>query len=249
MEVIKRAQKKAIVKYVDEEVVLPEEISREVYDNFKLYENKFTDGTIYSIKDYNEDEDSIKINVIKDKYSHFLYTKYKRPNLEYRCENTWSGAVIETKDNKYILGKQSHMSEKDGMITITAGSTDLSDIIGDDVDFEKTFVREMYEEFGIDASNKDIVDNYYLKYFKIPCESEEWSFGFIYKVKLNITFDEFYEMFHKYKNYLEENKLEVEFDEVYGIYKNREYILDYEKKDGIRLIPFYEELLLKELEN
>ena len=56
-------------------------------------------------------------------------------------------------------------------------------------------------------------------------------------------------MFHKYKKYLEENKLEVEFDEVYGIYKNREYILDYEKTEGIKLIPFYEELLLKELEN
>ena len=83
----------------------------------------------------------------------------------------------------------------------------------------------------------------------MPCENEEWSFGFIYKVKLNITFDEFYEMFHKYKKYLEENKLEVEFDEVYGIYKNREYILDYEKTEGIKLIPFYEELLLKELEN
>ena len=70
----------------------------------------------------------------------------------------------------------------------------------------------------------------------------------MYKIDLNITFEEFKEKFYKYKKYLDDNKLEVEFTEVYGIDKNKKSIEEFEKTYLNRIPKYIVEMFFKEIE-
>ena len=109
--------------------------------------------------------------------------------------------------------------------------------------------RELYEEVGLELDNKNIIKDFYLKYLKVPSViEEELSFGVLYKIDLNISFEEFNNKFEIYKKYLGDNGLEVEFTELYGIDKNKESVIKADEKFPNKIPKYIIQMFLKEIE-
>ena len=219
-------------------------------ESHEIYGEKFTNGKIFYISDfeYNNEKDRINLDVCNSSYDHYLYTRRKNEYDENSCINLWAGAVIETSDNKLVLGEMSSSTICEGEIHISGGSTDIADVNGDTINYEKTMTRELYEEFGIDINDKRVVRNYALKYIKLPTiEEVELSFGILYKINLNITYSEFEEEYKEYLKYLKENNLEIEFTKPIAIDKNEKAIRNIEKEYGNKIPKYTIELFLKDL--
>ena len=102
---------------------------------------------------------------------------------------------------------------------------------------------------GIDINDKNVVKDYFIKYLKLPSTKEvELSFGILYKINLNITFEELESNFNKYIKYLKDYVLEVEFTKIYGIDKTKKGIEETKEKYGSRIPAYTIELFLKECE-
>ena len=238
------------INYNNKMVDLSEEIRNEIKKYWELYGEKFTNGKIFYISDfeYNNEKDRINLDVCNSSYDHYLYTRRKNEYDENSCINLWAGAVIETSDNKLVLGEMSSSTICEGEIHISGGSTDIADVNGDTINYEKTMTRELYEEFGIDINDKRVVRNYALKYIKLPTiEEVELSFGILYKINLNITYSEFEEEYKEYLKYLKENNLEIEFTKPIAIDKNEKAIRNIEKEYGNKIPKYTIELFLKDL--
>lgn len=238
------------ILYNNVDVELSEEIRQEIKKNWDKNGDNFTNGKIFYIKDYIYDEvnNVIKLDVCNSSYDHYLYTRLKKEYDENSCINLWAGAVIETLDKKLILGEMSSSTVCEGEYHISGGSTDKSDVEGSTINYEQTMIRELYEEFGIDINDKKIVKDYYLRYLKLPTIKEvELSFGVLYKIDLNITFEEFKNHFKEYSNYLKENDLEIEFTKAIAIDKNMDAIKNAEREYGSKIPRYTIELFLKDL--
>ena len=240
------------INYNDEQINLPEDIREKIKENWEENGGRFTNGDIFFIKNYdvNNDRKHIKLDVCNSKYDHYLYTRFKEEYDEYSCVNLWSGAVIETIDGKLVLGEMSNETVSEGELHISGGSTDRDDLSNNKIDYYKTMKRELYEELGIKLEDKNIVKDFYLKYLKIPSIVEvELSFGVLYKINLNITYEEFKNKFFEYKKYLDDNKLEVEFIDVYGIDKNKKSVEKFGKEYVNRIPKYIMEMFFKEIES
>ena len=239
------------INYKNEKVNLPWSIKEKIQKNWEENGEKFTNGDIFYINRYdiNENDKMIKMDICNSTYDHYLYTRLKKEYDEYSCVNLWSGAVLETADKKLVLGRMSFQTVCEGELHISGGSTDKKDLNGKTIDCKKTMVRELYEEMGIDINDKNVVKDYFIKYLKLPSIKEvELSFGILYKINLNITFEELESNFNKYIKYLKDNVLEVEFTKIYGIDKTKKGIEEAKEKYGNRIPAYTIELFLKECE-
>ena len=117
-------------------------------------------------------------------------------------------------------------------------------------DYYKTMKRELYEEVGLELDDKNIIKDFYLKYLKVPSViEEELSFGVLYKIDLNISFEEFNNEFEIYKKYLRDNDLEVEFTGLYGIDKTKESVISAAEKFPNKIPKYIIQMFLKEIES
>lgn len=240
------------IDYKNESVNLPEDLKVRIKDNWEEYGSRFTNGDIFFIKDYDVDKEKrkVKLDVCNSKYDHYLYTRYHDEYDEYSCVNLWSGAVIETVDGKLVLGRMSDETVSEGELHISGGSTDRDDLIDNKIDYYKTMKRELYEEVGLELEDKNIIKDFYLKYLKVPSViEEELSFGVLYKIDLNISFEEFNNEFEIYKKYLGDNGLEVEFTGLYGIDKTKESVISAAEKFPNKIPKYIIQMFLKEIES
>ena len=238
------------ISFKNEKVSLPDEINKKIKENWDENGGRFKNGEIFYIRQYtiDKEEKNIKLDICNSYYDHYLYTRLKKEYDEYSCVNLWAGALIETNDNKFVLGRMSNETVCEGELHISGGSTDRADIFENKINYKQTMIRELYEEIGIDADDKNIVKEYKVNYLKLPNKKEvELSFGILFKVKLNIDFNLLEERFKTYKKYLQDNKLEVEFTDLYGIDKNKESIEMAIEKYGNKIPAYTIELFLKEI--
>ena len=239
------------IEYKNESINLPENIKESIKENWNVNGKRFTNGDIFFIKNYdvNKEEKNIKLDVCNSKYDHYLYTRFNDIYDEYSCVNLWSGALLETIDKKLVLGRMSFQTVCEGELHISGGSTDKKDLNGKTIDYKKTMVRELYEEMGIDINDKNIIKDCFIKYLKLPSQKEvELSFGILYKINLNITFEELENNFNEYIKYLSDNALEVEFTKIYGIDKTKKGIEEAKEKYGNKIPAYTIELFFKECE-
>ena len=136
------------IEYKNELINLPENIKKSIKENWSVNGERFTNGDIFFIKDYdvNKEKKNIKLDVCNSKYDHYLYTRFNDTYDEYSCVNLWSGAVIETSDGKLVLGEMSNETVSEGELHISGGSTDRDDLENNMIDYYKTMKRELHEE-------------------------------------------------------------------------------------------------------
>ena len=239
------------INYKKKKEELPKSIKKKIQTNWEENVEKLTNGDIFYINKYNinEKDKMINMDICNSTYDHYLYTRLKKEYDEYSCVNLWSGALLETIDKKLVLGRMSFQTVCEGELHISGGSTDKKDLNGKTIDYKKTMVRELYEEMGIDINDKNIIKDCFIKYLKLPSQKEvELSFGILYKINLNITFEELENNFNEYIKYLSDNALEVEFTKIYGIDKTKKGIEEAKEKYGNKIPAYTIELFFKECE-
>lgn len=235
--------KKVIVKYADEQIVLDSNMKNDIEEYWKTVNNIFSRGKIFVVKSLEEDDEKLKINICFSDYAHYIYAKRHNIELDKKCKNLWSGIILETKDNKYVFGEMSEITASSGEYHISGGSCDEGDLENDFMNYEKTMFRELKEEFNL---NKESISNLKMKYLKLPSEKET-DIGILYKGTVNKTSTQMVEYYDQYLKKLKETNGEIEFKKLIFVDKNIENIQSFLKENKNRLMEFTEDMLIEDI--
>jgi predicted NUDIX family phosphoesterase len=228
---IKKLNKKIIVQVLNEEFFIPIEIKEKIEEYWKtiIKQNpKYFRGPVFCVKEVTEGDNEIRIILTNSDYAHYIYDMHNELEENYKCKNFWAGTIVETMDNKYIVGIMEKSTSVPNKMQISGGNIDRDEIHNNIVNIEKCAKRELKEELAIDVDDKQEVNSFDCMY--LSNEIDKNSIGVIYKARINYTSDEMINKFNEYKKYLEDNNLEVEFNQI--------MIID--KKD---IIKFFEEYI------
>lgn len=237
--------KNVIVKYIDEPFFLDEQLKENINEYWKTVDNIFTRGKIFVVKSIEEDEKNVKINICFSDYAHYIYAKRHKVENKNRCNSLWAGIVLETIDNKYLLGEMSEVTASSGEYHISGGSCDEVDLKDDFMDYQKTMFREVKEEFNF---NPNEISNLKMKYLKLPSEKES-DIGILYKGTVNKSSKEIQEEYDKYLNMLKKTGGEIEFKRLVFVDKNLKNVKEFLKENKYRLMEFTEEMLIYDIEH
>lgn len=196
---------------------LPKELRKKIdaFWNEAIKENpQLWNGEIFCVSKCVLDDNSLVMNCSKTDYAHYLYDERIGCPTENSCYNLSAGTLLETLDGYYVIGELAKTTSYPGCLTITGGNIDeKEDIIGNVVNISNTMRREAIEELNIDFNNKEQVLSHEILYLMPPMDKIK-GYEFCAKAKINFTSNEIMEYYNKYKEYLEENKLEIEFDKI-----------------------------------
>ena len=216
---IKPITKPIILKYEDRMIKMPPEIE----DNIKKFwseakeENpNLFNGENHSVESVDEKEDYIEMKVAKTNYATYLYNeRIGIPDKNFRIIHIWSGILLETKDDYFVIGEMCDTTSIPKCLQISGGGTSDEDIKDGNLDINFNLKRELKEELNL---NLDDIQ-YEMKYLECPTEKRS-VYGFIAIGKLDMTNVELNTHFENYKKYLKENHLELEFSRLIFLNKN-----------------------------
>lgn len=215
---IKNLEKEIIVELENKKVKLPLELQEKIDENWnQLIENnnRFKRGIIYCVSSITEQ----RIKLILSDYAHYMYDMKNELPEKYKCRNCWAGTIIESSDNKYIIGKMNKYTSVPNKLQFSGGNIDNSEIHNGIVNMRECAVRELKEEMNIDINDFDIVKSFECKY--LSKEIDKNSIGILYKLTLNKAYEEICKKYSEYMKYLERNNLEIEFSELVAVDKNK----------------------------
>ncbi len=216
---IKQITKPIILKYENRLFNLPIEIEEDikkfwnklVKENPNLFNGE--NHCVESIIEYNE---YIEMKVVKTNYASYLYSeRIGMPDEKFRVIHIWSGILLETKDNYFVIGEMGETTSVPKCLQIPGGGTSEEDIKNDILDININLKRELKEELNLNLDNI----KYEMKYLEIPSEKRS-VYGFLAIGKIDITKQELNKHFENYKEYIKENNLEQEFSKLVFLSKN-----------------------------
>ncbi len=216
---IKPITKPIILKYEDRMIKMPPEIE----DNIKKFwseakeENpNLFNGENHSVESVVEKEDCIEMKVAKTNYATYLYNeRIGIPDKNFRIIHIWSGILLETKDDYFVIGEMCDTTSIPKCLQIPGGGISDEDISDGELDINFNLKRELEEELYLNLDNIQ----YEMKYLECPTEKRS-VYGFIAIGKLDMTKEELNTHFENYKNYLKENDLELEFSRLIFLNKS-----------------------------
>lgn len=206
----------------DEKIELPQEINVEIqdfWDKAKAENPNIWNGEIMCVSDYKNDENNILITCKKTNFAHHLYDERMNMPKEYACSNLSAGCLLETIDNYYIIGELASDTSFPYCLQISGGNVDDEDIQDGKIDIFNTITRECKEELNINLKNKKQVENFELKYIRLPSKDIR-TYVIFAKGNLNMTKKQMEEYYEQYLKYLKENNLEIEFSQIHFIPKS-----------------------------
>lgn len=237
---INNSKIKVIVK--NRKIELPQEIQKniEVHWEKAIEETpNMWNGEITCVGDCKIDENEIVITCVKSNYAHYLYDERIGLPQEYGCSNLSAGCLIETSDNYYIVGELAENTSFPRCMQLSGGNADNSDINNGEINISNTIVRECKEELNIDLQNKEQVEQYEMKYIKLP-SNRVHTYMVLAKGKLKMNSTQMKEYYDEYLEYLKNNDLEIEFGKIHFIKKGstNEYLdnIDNPRRDYLRAI-------------
>lgn len=219
---VEKISKEVIVELEEKKFRIPKELQEKIDKNWEklISENpRYTRGKVYCVESMQETENNFKIKLVYSDYAHYMYDMKNNLDEEYKCRNCWAGTIIETSDNKYVVGRMNYYTSVPNKLQFSGGNIDQKEICDGIVDMEKCATREIKEEMNIDAQDNNAVVSLECKY--LIKEIEKNSVGILYKIKMKKTYETMVEEYNEYKKYLESNNLEVEFSELVGIDKDK----------------------------
>lgn len=239
---IKQITKPIILKYENRTLNLPIEIKEDVekFWNSLIKENpNLFNGENHCVESLTEKKDYIEMKVVKTNYATYLYSeRIGLPNKTFKIIHIWSGILLETKDEYYVIGEMDDTTSVPKCLQLPGGGTSDEDIKDNILDIDLNLKRELKEELNLDLD--DI--NYEMKYLECPSEKRS-VYGFLAIGKIDMTKEQLNKYFEDYKNYIEKNKLEQEFSKLVFLNKSnalkeldslnnpkREYLREFIKK-------------------
>lgn len=217
---IKQIIKPIILKYEDREINLPNEVK----ENIKIFWDKLIkenpnlfNGENHCVESIIEKEDRIEMNVVKTNYATYLYNeRIGMPDKKFNIIHLWSGILLETKDNYFVLGEMDDTTSVPRCLQIPGGGTSDEDIKNGILEMDMNLQRELKEELNLDLKDIEYKINY------LECPSEKRSvYGFLAVGKIDMTKQNLNKHFENYKKYIEENNLEQEFSKLIFLDKNK----------------------------
>lgn len=217
---IKQIEKTIILKYEDRQINLPIEIKEKIerFWNELIKENpNLFNGENHCVESIIEKENSVEMIVVKTNYATYLYNeRIGMPDKKYNIIHLWSGILLETKDNYFVIGQMDESTSVPKCLQLPGGGTSDEDIKNGILDMNTNLQRELKEELDLDLNDIEYKINY------LECPSKERSvFGFLAIGKLNMTKDNLNKHFEEYKQYIKENNLEQEFSKLVFLDKNK----------------------------
>ena len=217
-----KVNKKIEVTKIEEKLQLPQKLQIQIENFWKkqLIENPHLfNGEIWSVTKFEELPNKIKMSIQKTNYAHYLFDERVGIEGKYACYNLNCGILLETHDGYYIVGEMNETTSYPKGLQISGGNLDQNDIQPDgQVDIANNIARELKEELGIDLFDKNIVQEYEMRYMEIP-QGKRHSYAPRMKGILSITAKEMEEQYRNYKNKLEKIGEDVEFARLHFIKK------------------------------
>ena len=183
---------------------------------------EYFNGEVFNLTKLEQKNSEISITIQKTNFAHFLYTRNVERKLgKYRLRTVFASCLVITSDDKIILGKMGEHTSLAGRYQLVGGGLDNNDLKGDIFDMKHSAVKELGEELGISASNKDIVRKFKVAYLKTGGSGDV---AIIYKVELNKTAEELLKQHKKFEKDLKKKGETPEFSEVIALPQNRKAI-------------------------
>lgn len=211
------------VKYLDEPIELPEEIRNKILEFWKLAKAKtpgIWNGEELCVSEYKKDGATIVITCKKSNYAHYIYDERVGLPRQYWCSSLIGACLLETSDGYYIVGELEENTSFPHCMQISGGGADFNDVKDGEIDFLNTIIRECKEELNINLQDKEQVEDFNMKYIRLPNENGH-TYILLAKGKIRMTKDEMNKYYQDYLGYLRENDLEVEFSKIHFIKKGR----------------------------
>lgn len=211
----------------DEFVTLPDDINSKINEFWKKVEEEnpaLWDGELVCVDELDIDDKKHNIDIIcrKSHYSHYLYNERIGIDRKYSCSSLIAGCIFETSDGYYVIGELSKETSFPGCLQVSGGSTDNDDVSNGHINVINTIKREAKEEVNIDLDDKDLVDNWCIKFIDLPEDGTRLHTYIIFaKADLKISKDDMKKLYGEYLKYLSNNNLEIEFSKLYFINKNK----------------------------
>ena len=211
MFMIKELTKTISLQYTGQSINLPSDLKEKIQEFWDLAvkENPaLYNGEYYAVEKIEETENKITMSILKTSYSHYLYDeRIGIDDEQYKCNIPWSGILLLTLDNYWVFGQSSKNTSFPDGFQISGGGIDSEDITGSNINLVQNLKRELKEEMNLDLDEIE----YNFKYIEYPNKNRN-AYGIIAIGKLNMSKDELYNHFEKYKEYLKQNHLEIEFN-------------------------------------
>lgn len=213
MSVVKKIEKKIILKFEDRVINLPNDIKLNIDDFWKVAkkENKnLYNGEDFVVEKVTQNDEIIEFTILKTSYSHYLYDERVGIKKEKcRCLCPWAGILLITNDDYFVIGEMNKTTSVPYCLQIPGGGIDSCDIKKGIINVDLTIKRELKEELNLDLEDID----YNLKFIEYP-DAKRNTYGFIAIGKIDKNKNELNKHFLKYKKHLKENNLDIEFDKL-----------------------------------
>lgn len=232
--------KKIEIKFINKEIELSKE-EKEKIDKYWIKDCQvFFRGKIFVIDNIIENNEYINIDIKYSDFAHYIYSR-RFPGEVKNCYNVWAGILLETIDNKYVLGEMSNITSSEGEYHISGGACDERELKDNHLDYETTMYRELKEEMNIDKMSLEDVQ---MKYLKVPYYIEE-DFGIIYKAKVKMTSNQLEEHYSKYLAKLMETRGEIEYNKLVFVDKDKNKIEEFCKQN--KTPDYTKELIIQDV--
>lgn len=226
------------IRISGEKVQLPATLQVLVDDNWRrLLEDKpqLHNGEVFTVSEVIETEDLIEILLTETRYAHYLYDREFGGLDQYSVHIIHSATFVMTADGKLVVGEMAPHTSLSGIIQCSGGGIDFGDITDRIVDIEHSTAKELSEELGIDAYDKNRVESFEPKYFKTG--GDRGVMVILYVLRLKEDAREFDKAYEEYIDKIDEDP---EF--------SRLFYVDLEKKSVKTFLSRYGHLCNEYLE-
>lgn len=225
-----------VLSFAEEKVKLPSDIRTKVDQHWRqLATNnpKLRNGEVFTVASVKETPDNMIISLAETDYAHYLYSQQVGGLGDYTVHIIHPAALVVTSDNMFVFGSMGEHTSRPGTIQCCGGGIDHSDIKDGMVDVEHAIIKELAEELGIDAYNKDLVKEFYPAYLKSGGPTDKMTISYI--LRIGQTANQFMSSYQKFVKTLNDNGDEPEFGELFCINNTQESLDGFIAKYGERL--------------
>lgn len=187
------------VHYTGKRVALPESYRCEVerhWEHLLGIGKKFFRGDGFTITDIDIRDGCMNIITEQTDYAHFLYTIHKEDNMRYDSRVIYTSALVITSDGKFVIGEMNGDTAFPKKLQFVGGGIDRDDIDEDTINLEHNIKKEISEELGIEADDKNIVKEF--KPYLLKSGGKYNFLSAIYKLELLIDKNQLVERYIKF---------------------------------------------------
>jgi hypothetical protein len=202
-------------------------------------------GSVLCAVSIEKNKSSIRINVAESDYAHYLATLDGILPKKYNCRSVYTSIILYTTDNFLVLGEMDSHNSVPGQIQCPGGGITMEDLENGFFDFKSNAVKELAEEFYLDANDPAQITYFELKFLKTGGDIN--TIGIMFEARTNFTKNKFEEFFKKKRKEEIASRKNPEFKKLVFVYQSPAKIKHFLKNDP-RSKNDYLHLLLKSLQ-